>query len=98
MKNKDKNEDNQITPADDQTSSISRRSFLTGFAALSASASLGAYGMNSEDKVKNPKTSPPAIDLDKALKKNVKNVVVIYAENRSFNNLFGDFPGLENPL
>ncbi len=28
------------------------------------------------------------LDLDK-----ITNVVVIYAENRSFNNLFGDFPG-----
>lgn len=28
----------------------------------------------------------------------MKTVVVIYAENRSFNNLFGDFPGVEKPL
>jgi acid phosphatase len=28
----------------------------------------------------------------------VKNVVVIYLENRSFNNLFADFPGLAAPL
>jgi acid phosphatase len=28
----------------------------------------------------------------------VKNVVVIYLENRSFNNLFADFPGLAEPL
>ncbi|WP_332878880.1 acid phosphatase [Massilia sp. S19_KUP03_FR1] len=30
--------------------------------------------------------------LDAKLKANVKNVVVIYLENRSFNNLFADFP------
>lgn len=28
----------------------------------------------------------------------MKNVVVVFAENRSFNNLFANFPGLENPL
>lgn len=36
--------------------------------------------------------------LDDALKANVKNIVVIYLENRSFNNLFADFPGVEQPL
>ncbi len=28
----------------------------------------------------------------------IHTVVVIYAENRSFNNLFADFPGLQSPL
>jgi acid phosphatase len=37
-------------------------------------------------------------DLDAQLRKHVQHVVVIYAENRSFNNLFADFPGLEKPL
>ena len=36
--------------------------------------------------------------LDAKLKANVKNVVVIYLENRSFNNLFANFPGLAAPL
>ncbi|MEB0015243.1 alkaline phosphatase family protein, partial [Glaciimonas sp. Cout2] len=36
--------------------------------------------------------------LDQALRDNVKTVVVIYAENRSFNNLFGNFPGVEKPM
>jgi acid phosphatase len=36
--------------------------------------------------------------LDAKLKAHVKNVVVIYLENRSFNNLFADFPGLAAPL
>ena len=36
--------------------------------------------------------------LDAKLKAHVKNVVVIYLENRSFNNLFADFPGLAQPL
>jgi acid phosphatase len=36
--------------------------------------------------------------LDAKLQQHVKNVVVIYLENRSFNNLFADFPGLASPL
>jgi acid phosphatase len=40
----------------------------------------------------------PASSLDAKLKAHVKNVVVIYLENRSFNNLFAGFPGLAAPL
>ena len=40
----------------------------------------------------------PASSLDAKLKAHVKNVVVIYLENRSFNNLFAHFPGLAAPL
>jgi acid phosphatase len=36
--------------------------------------------------------------LDDKLKANIKNVVVIYLENRSFNNLFANFPGTASPL
>ena len=37
-------------------------------------------------------------DRDQRLADTIKNVVVIYAENRSFNNLFAGFPGLQHPL
>ena len=37
-------------------------------------------------------------DLDALLHRHIRHVVVIYAENRSFNNLFADFPGLQQPL
>jgi acid phosphatase len=40
----------------------------------------------------------PAGSLDAKLKAHVKNVVVIYLENRSFNNLFANFPGTAAPL
>jgi acid phosphatase len=40
----------------------------------------------------------PAGSLDAKLKAHVKNVVVIYLENRSFNNLFANFPGTSAPL
>jgi len=36
--------------------------------------------------------------LDDKLKAHIKNVVVIYLENRSFNNLFANFPGTAQPL
>jgi acid phosphatase len=39
-----------------------------------------------------------ASSLDAKLRAKVRNVVVIYLENRSFNNLFADFPGLASPL
>lgn len=35
----------------------------------------------------------PAPTLDQQLQSKVQNIVVIYAENRSFDNLFGNFPG-----
>src|ERR1700742_534400 len=37
-------------------------------------------------------------DIDKRLGEPIRNVVVIFAENRSFNNLFSNFPGLQHPL
>jgi acid phosphatase len=37
-------------------------------------------------------------EIDRRLAKAIDTVVVIYAENRSFNNLFADFPGLQQPL
>jgi acid phosphatase len=36
--------------------------------------------------------------LDAALRDQVKHIVVIYAENRSFANLYGNFPGVQYPL
>jgi acid phosphatase len=37
--------------------------------------------------------TPPTPDTTTLLQQKVKNVVVIYAENRSFDNLYGNFPG-----
>ncbi|MDR0226413.1 MAG: acid phosphatase [Burkholderiaceae bacterium] len=77
--------------------SNSRRRFLGGVAALSAGGTLTACAThgNAHDPAGNPAN---ALALDRALRDNVKTIVVIYAENRSFNNLFGDFPGVEKPL
>ncbi|MDP9045767.1 MAG: acid phosphatase [Pseudomonadota bacterium] len=37
----------------------------------------------------------PSVDTTAALQQNVQNIVVIYAENRSFDGLFGSFPGAD---
>ncbi|WP_313044299.1 acid phosphatase [Pseudomonas sp.] len=81
------------TPVD-----TSRRRFLGGAAVLGVGATLSACGNTSE--APNPPVARPLTpqELDKALREQVKTVVVIYAENRSFNNLFADFPGVKKPL
>lgn len=85
-------------PDDASQTDPSRRRFLGGMAALGAGITLSGV-VTAQDK---PSPAPlPALNgaaLDKALRDNVKTVVVIYAENRSFNNLFGNFPGVEKPL
>ncbi|QHF42906.1 acid phosphatase [Pseudomonas sp. S35] len=76
----------------------SRRRFLGGAAVLGVGATLSACGNTSQAPGK-PQARPLTPQaLDKALRDHVKTVVVIYAENRSFNNLFADFPGVEKPL
>lgn len=73
-----------------------RRRFLGGLAAISAGGALASCAPTGATLARPaPLTSG---QLDKALRNNIKTVVVIYAENRSFNNLFADFPGTEKPL
>ncbi len=48
--------------------------------------------------VTNKATKIVAGSLDIKLKAHINNVVVIYLENRSFNNLFGNFPGVRQAL
>lgn len=65
--------------------SIQRASSLAVPLTLVSLAALTAC--NSSDN------GPTDADITAALQSKVKNVVVIYAENRSFDNLFGNFPG-----
>ena len=76
----------------------SRRRFLGGAAVLGVGATLSACGNAGEAPGKPVSRPLTPQELDKALHEQVKTVVVIYAENRSFNNLFADFPGVEKPL
>ena len=88
----EKDQDTQ-SPADS-----SRRRFLAGAAALGVgAATLSACGSSQHEPPVRPQPLTPA-ELDKKLHEQVKTIVVIYAENRSFNNLFANFPGVEKPL
>ena len=78
--------------------STSRRHFLAGAAALGVgAAALGACGGSQQDSGAKAQPLTPT-ELDNKLGVQVKTIVVIYAENRSFNNLFANFPGVERPL
>ncbi|WP_428311316.1 acid phosphatase [Hydrocarboniphaga sp.] len=61
---------------------------LSLLVALGAAATLAACN-NSNDHDNAPDTAA----VTAALQAQVKNIVVIYAENRSFDNLYGTFPG-----
>ena len=88
----EKDQDTQ-SPADS-----SRRRFLAGAAALGVgAATLSACGSREDEPPVRPQPLTP-VELDKKLHEQVKTIVVIYAENRSFNNLFANFPGVEKPL
>jgi acid phosphatase len=75
-----------------------RRRFLGGMAALGVGASMPAAAQQGGGNKPISAAHMDKQSLDAALREHVKTVVVIYAENRSFNNLFADFPGLEKPL
>ncbi|SDH64715.1 acid phosphatase [Pseudomonas panipatensis] len=88
---------------DDQLPDAERRRFLGGVAVLGAGVALG--GLIGEDGAQAGEAQgapsgleSSGVELDRALREQVKTIVVIYAENRSFNNLFGDFPGVQKPL
>jgi acid phosphatase len=72
-----------------------RRRVLTGLAAVGLGLAMtGCQSPRAPDDAAgaaNPR-------LDAALHDQVRNIVVIYAENRSFANLFGHFPGVQQPL
>ncbi|QTT86905.1 acid phosphatase [Pseudomonas chlororaphis] len=90
--------DPEHSKATEHPTDTSRRRFLGGVAVLGVGATLSACGHNEQTPGKPVERPLSPAELDRALRDNVKNVVVIYAENRSFNNLFADFPGLEKPL
>lgn len=82
----------------DQPTDTSRRRFLGGVAVLGVGATLSACAKSDEPAGKPQERPLSSAELDKALRDQVKNVVVLFAENRSFNNLFANFPGVEKPL
>jgi acid phosphatase len=81
-------------PEAGQPANPSRRKIFQAAAAVGLSTTLPAASEAAAPKARKPVKG----SLDAKLKEHVKNVVVIYLENRSFNNLFADFPGLAQPL
>ncbi|RQQ60592.1 acid phosphatase [Burkholderia stagnalis] len=81
---------------DDLPDDLDRRRVLGGIAALGASVALA--GCETQPLAGAASRSAADLRLDDALRHHVRNIVVIYAENRSFANLYGDFPGVQYPL
>ncbi|RQR62470.1 acid phosphatase [Burkholderia sp. Bp9125] len=81
---------------DDLPEDLDRRRVLGGIAALGASVAL--TGCETQPLAGAAPRSAADLRLDDALRHHVRNIVVIYAENRSFANLYGDFPGVQYPL
>jgi acid phosphatase len=73
-----------------------RRRLLGGIALAGAAATLG--GCRLDDAARAPAAARDEAALDAQLQRHIQHVVVLYAENRSFNNLFAGFPGLAQPL
>ncbi|WP_250529459.1 acid phosphatase [Caballeronia sp. ATUFL_F1_KS4A] len=83
------------TPPGDAPADPARRRLLAAGVGL-AGLSLGGCNLF-ENKPTTPKTAAD-IALDRTLAAKVQHIVVIYAENRSFTNLYGNYPGVQYPL
>ncbi|MGF6998393.1 acid phosphatase [Paraburkholderia sp. GAS32] len=83
---------------DDTPDDPERRRVLTGLAAVGIGLAL--TGCKTDQGIASGTVPHSAADmrLDAALRDQVKQIVVIYAENRSFANLYGNFPGVQYPL
>jgi acid phosphatase len=81
-------------PESDLPDSPARRRIFQAAAAVGLSASLPAVAEAAA--AGHPRVVKGS--LDAKLQAHVKNVVVIFLENRSFNNLFANFPGVAEPL
>jgi phospholipase C len=79
---------------DDLPVDAERRRVLGGLATLGAGVALGGCEITSG---RAPRTAAD-LQLDETLRRHVRHIVVIFAENRSFANLYGDFPGVQYPL
>ena len=83
--------------ATDAPSDPTRRRLLGGMAL--AGAALATSGCQpSSDHASTASSPRNDAELDAALREQIQHVVVIYAENRSFANLYGNFPGVQHPL
>ncbi|WP_322741574.1 acid phosphatase [Glaciimonas soli] len=91
----DKSNDAQQTKQADSPSDPSRRRVLQAAVATSIVGGVPLIGEAASTKSTHKIV---AGSLDTKIKAHIKHVVVIYLENRSFNNLFANFPGVRQPL
>ncbi|MBU6247753.1 MAG: acid phosphatase [Xanthomonadaceae bacterium] len=92
-----RNDSNDATP--DGPRDPQRRRLLGSIAV--AGAGLGLGGEAARAAVPAAPAGTAVVDdaaMDALLREHIDHVVVLYAENRSFNNLFAGFPGLAEPL
>jgi acid phosphatase len=76
-----------------------RRRLLGGMALAGAALAIGSCRPAGGSRAATTGNEAlPADVLDTLLRRHIQQVVVLYAENRSFNNLFAHFPGLAQPL
>ncbi|MFT4064636.1 acid phosphatase [Paraburkholderia sp.] len=75
-----------------------RRRVLTGLAAVGIGLALTGCKTGEGIAGNAPPRSAADLRLDAALHDQVRHIVVIYAENRSFANLYGNYPGVQYPL
>ncbi|RDK02118.1 acid phosphatase [Paraburkholderia lacunae] len=84
---------------DDAPDDPDRRRVLTGLAAVGIGLALaGCHTAGQSTANGMAPRSAADLRLDAALRDQVRHIVVIYAENRSFANLYGNFPGVQSPL
>ena len=76
----------------------SRRDLLSGIGLAGLASALPGAAEARHHRHHAPRGPLHAGAVDAHLAEHIHTVVVIYAENRSFNNLFADFPGLKWPL
>ncbi|SIT35464.1 Acid phosphatase [Paraburkholderia ribeironis] len=84
--------------ANDAPDDPERRRVLTGLAAVGLGLALSGCKTAQDTASNAAPRSAADLRLDAALRDQVKHIVVIYAENRSFANLYGNFPGVQHPL
>ena len=65
--------------------------------AVAVAVAGGLYGCNGDHDHDDHAEQDSGNTVDKAVA-NIDNVVVIFAENRSFDNLYSEFPGQQDPL
>ncbi|WP_116138660.1 acid phosphatase [Trinickia diaoshuihuensis] len=85
----------------DRPTNPERRRLLGGLAAVSMGLALPACSTPASRAVQRESAAARTAEdlrIDAALRARVRQIVVIYAENRSFANLYGGFPGVRDPL